>query len=134
VKLRRGGVKEVASIGGDRLPKTIAAQCLGEKCVNWSGAVCAAYEDLLHTDGASGDIDSPPLRDEASYALYGLVCRGRDNEALVAQRAEILKSDDATTIPRIIALSGMYGDMPLFIQTPGQTLSVETVASSSTRD
>jgi hypothetical protein len=125
---RHNKTEEAVVFEGERLPKIIVAQCLGEKCVNWSGAACAAYEDLLQADGESRGTDLPPLRDDASYALYGLACTGGDKEVLVAQRAEILKP--GVNMLKIVGLSGMYGDMPLAIQTPQQTVSVETIATS----
>lgn len=124
---RRSESTEITD-GGERLPKIVAAQCLGEKCVNWSGKACEAYEDLLQADGQSGGTDLPPFRDEASYAIYGLACTGGSKEKLVMQRAEILKP--GVNLMKVVALSGMYGEMPLAIQTLEQSLGVESIASS----
>lgn len=113
---------------GERLPKTLSLKCLGEQCLNSSGVTCAAYEALLEADGSSGATDQPPLKDEASFAIYGQVCLGGEEEQLVGLRAEILKQ--GVEVMKIIALSGRYGDMPLIIQTPNQNLGIKTLASS----
>ena len=117
---------EEAIVGGERLPAIITARCLGEQCVNWRGAACSAYEELMTADGQSEGTDFPPLREKASYALYGLVCMGGDGEKFVAGRAEIFKP--GVGIMKIVALSGTYGDMPLVIQAPEKNLSVKWVS------
>ncbi len=73
MQLRRRKIEAVDS--ADRLPKTRPIACLGEACTRYAGAECAAYEELIQTNGKSGGIDLPPLKGDASWAIYGRVCR-----------------------------------------------------------
>jgi hypothetical protein len=122
--------KETATPEGDRLSKVLPAQCIGDKCLNWSGVSCQAYADLLNADGASGSLDVPPLREEANYALYGVVCAGGSEETLVAQRVQLLKP--GVHLAMIIAISGVYGEMPLTVEASQETLRIETTATLET--
>lgn len=109
--------KETQTIEAVRIPQTLPAKCLGEKCVNFIGVECNAYEDLLKADGQSGGRDLPPFRSDATFVLYGRVCTGGTSEVLVATRAETYKDVNPMML---VAQAGRYGDIPLTIQNHAQ--------------
>lgn len=75
------------------------------------------------------DTTMPPLRDEATYIIYGQTCLAGVRPELVAQRVEIHKPDKIGMMG-IIALTGRYGDMPVQVINGSAIASIETVASS----
>lgn len=115
----------------ERLSKVLAAECLGEKCVNWSGTACSgAYQDLLEADGDSGGEDLPPFKDEPTFALYGHVCTGGEKPALVATHAIRYAP---VSIIRLVELSGRYGDIPFTVSAEDHSPS-SLSASANARD
>lgn len=114
--------------GRVRLPTTVAAQCLGARCVNFTGVDCQSRLELLQADGASGGPDLPPYVDDATFVIRGQVCIGGDKDKLVAIRAEALEPDVNPSM--LVALGGMYG-LPLTIQAINrQTYGIQTIADS----
>lgn len=113
---------------GERLQASLPAHCLGEKCVNYAGQTCLSRLDLLQADGPSGGTDLPPLKGESNYAIYGQVCRGGEQESLVATYGEVLKP--GVPMAKIVALAGMHGDLPLHIISGDTRAEVTTLATS----
>lgn len=117
---------------GERLPEFIPATCIGESCPNFNGTNCDNPEmEWMTADGPAEkrDTSKPPLRDEATYIIYGQRCLVGAVPELVAQRVVVLKPEAVSTM-MLIAVTGRYGDMPVQIVNGDSVSSVETVASS----
>lgn len=117
---------------GERLPEFIAAQCLGDKCPNFQGELCTDTESEWITAGGpteGRDTSKPPLRDEATYIIYGQRCLAGANPNLVAQKVEVFKPEEVDSM-MLIAVSCRYGDMPVNIVNGNDTARIETIASS----
>ncbi len=98
----------------ERVPKILPAECLGEQCVNFAGVSCNAYEDLMQAGGNIDKKGEPPLKDAATYALYGSICTGGEGEMIVAARAEVF--DRQVDPMMLVELANGCGDVPLTIQ------------------
>lgn len=120
---------------GEHLPEFIPASCLGDKCPNYQGTPCDTTESEWLSAGGSTkgrDREKPPLKDEATYIIYGQRCLEGAHPELVAQRIELYKPAEVDGM-MLIAQSGRYGDMPVEIvngDNPTEVLRVETIASS----
>lgn len=117
---------------GEHLPAFIPADCIGEVCPNFSGQNCTDTEmEWMSAGGPTKkrDTSKPPLKDEATYIIYGQRCLAGASPELVAQRAEVLKPEDVSKM-QISALMGRYGDMPVEIVSSEQVSTVQTFASS----
>ena len=120
---------------GEHLPEFIPAACLGEKCPNYTGELCKTTESEWMSAGGptkGRDKEKPPLRDEATYIIYGQRCIEGAHPELVAQRVEVFKPEEVSGM-MLIALTGRYGDMPVEIiegNNPAEALSIQTIASS----
>lgn len=124
----REGRRHAANGEGERLADRLPAQCLGQKCLNFSGTECVSHLELLVAPGDSGGEDLPPLKDEPPYAIYGQVCNRPEYPSLAAQVAQVLKA--GVNPAEIVAVSRTFGDMPLTILAPGQEITMETIAQA----
>lgn len=117
---------------GEKMPAFLDAECLGERCPNWSGETCNSKFEWMSakatvTEGR--DTSEPPFIDETEYVIYGQHCGAQPDQPLVSQRVEIIGGSEVEDMA-LIALTGMYGDMPVVINRAGQTASIVTIASS----
>lgn len=71
----------------ERLPKTRPAECLGKKCLHFTGVECDSYEQLVAANGPTGGQDLPPYTDEMTCAVYGQRCGKTENESIIALHA-----------------------------------------------
>ena len=117
----------------ERIPKILAARCLGEQCPNFSGEVCEPYLDLLNADGEGGGADRPPFADTGTYATYGLVCKDdAGQECLVGLHTELKPEANITGV---IARAAAWGDLPHSIVKDSEEVAiVQTLASSEDND
>lgn len=116
----------------ERLPAFIPTECAGESCPNFSGEKCADTEMEWMTAGGpieKRDTSKPPLRDEATYIIYGQRCLAGATPELVAQRVEVFKPEEVSTM-MLIAVTRRYGDMPVQIISGDSVSSVEVILSS----
>ena len=107
---------------GENLPEFIPADCIGQACPNFNGEACANPEMEWMTAGGpteKRDKSKPPLKDEATYIIYGQRCLAGATPELVAQRVEVFKPDDVSMM-QLMALTGRYGDMPVEIVSGDQ--------------
>ena len=127
--------KQAPAFSGEHLPETLPATCLGEKCPNYLDAACNATEmEWLSAGGPTENRDKskPPLKDEATYIIYGQRCLAAARSQLVAQRVEIYQPDKVNMM-QLMALTGRYGDMPIEVvnlSDSGGSARIETIASS----
>ena len=101
---------------GEHLPAFIPTECIGD----WMSAGGPTEKH---------DTTKPPLKDVATYIIYGQRCLAGAAPKLVAQRVEIYKPEQVNDM-QIIALTGRYGDMPIQILNGEQESSITTIASS----
>ena len=114
--------------GGERLPAFISTECMGENCPNFNSKDCTDAEMEWMTAGGptkKRNKSKPPLKDEATYIIYGQRCLSGTAPELVAQRVEVYKPEEVNTM-QLIAQTGMYGDMPV------QILNNENLSSGDT--
>lgn len=117
---------------GEHLPAFITTECIGDACPNFSGENCANPEMEWMTAGGpteKRDTSKPPLKDEATYIIYGQRCLAGAVPDLVAQRVEIYRPEEVSMM-QLIALTGRHGDMPVQIVSSEQASPAETIASS----
>ena len=117
---------------GEHLPEFIPTTCIGEACPNYTGKDCDDSEMEWMTAGGPAekrDTNMPPLRDEATYIIYGQRCLSGAAPELVAQRVEVFKAEEVSTM-MLIAMTGRYGDMPVQIVHGGSVSSIRTITSS----
>lgn len=117
---------------GEQLPAFIPTDCIGDACPNFSGKNCTNPEmEWMSAGGPTEkrDTSKPPLKDEATYIIYGQRCLAGASPELVAQRVEVFKPE-AVSMMQLIALTGRYGDMPVEIVSGEQVSAIETIASS----
>lgn len=89
---------------GEHLPAFIPTECIGEACPNFGGENCTNPEMEWMTAGGpteKRDISKPPLKDEATYIIYGQRCLAGAAPELVAQRVEVLKPEDVNMLQLI---------------------------------
>jgi hypothetical protein len=117
---------------GEHLPAFKTTDCVGEACPNFSGENCTDPEmEWMSAGGPTErrDTSKPPLKDEATYIIYGQRCLKGASPELVAQRVEVFKPEDVDMM-EIVALTGRYGDMLVEIISGEQISTVEKVEGS----
>lgn len=117
---------------GEHLPAFVPTNCIGEVCPNYSGEDCNDAEMEWMTAGGPTEkrnTSKPPLRDEATYVIYGQRCLAGVAPELVAQRVVVFKPEEVS-IMMLTALTGRYGEMPVQIVSDGSVSSLKTAASS----
>lgn len=117
---------------GEHLPAFIPTECMGNACPSFSGEKCANTEmEWMSAGGPTEkrDTSKPPLKDEATYIIYGQRCLAGAAPELVAQRVEVYKPEKVN-IMQIIALTGRHGDMPVQIMSNEQVSDIKTIVST----
>ncbi|MGZ6004964.1 MAG: hypothetical protein ACXWLH_02330 [Candidatus Saccharimonadales bacterium] len=100
----------------ERLPIYKRAQCLGEACMYFSGKKCSSRLELLEAKGTSGGPDLAPLVEDCSYALYGQVCMGGDEQVVVKR---IVESPNHNGNPaELVARAGRTENQRIVLNTP----------------
>lgn len=111
----------------ERIPKVLPVTCLGERCVNFAGIKCSAYEELLQAGGDSGAEDLPPYQRDATFTIYGRICVGGESEEIVSVRANAI--DGGVGMMELIARGDRYG-VPMTLGIAGQEIEVQTTVTS----
>lgn len=86
--LFRRSEKLSSSSNTERVPITKPAECLGQSCEYFSGQNCESRMELLEANGVSGGRDLGPFIEDSTYALYGRVCTGGDENVVMDLIAE----------------------------------------------
>ncbi len=110
---RRQAESEVV---GERLPVYRRAECLGETCMYYSGVRCESRLELLEALGESGGKDKAPLLEDCSYALYGQVCMGGDEQVVVGLHTD--SPNGKAGAMELIGRSGRYEQQRIVLTTP----------------
>jgi hypothetical protein len=100
----------------DRLPIYKPADCLGESCAYFSGDGCNARMELLDATGLAGGTDKAPYIKESSYALYGRVCMGGNEQVVVGLSSS--SPNGQASAAEMIGRAGLYEDQRIILNTP----------------
>jgi hypothetical protein len=117
---------------GEKMPAFLDAECLGEKCPNWKGEPCESEFEWMNAKATvteDRDTSQPPFINETQYVIYGQHCGALSDRPLVSQRVEIIDGTEVSGMA-LMAITGMYGDMPVQINRAGGSASITTIASS----
>ena len=104
----------------DRVAIYKPAECLGEACERFSGQDCDARLELLDATGKSGGVDKGPVAEDCSYALYGRVCMGGDEQLVV--RLEATSPNGQASTAEMIGRSGIFEGQRIVLNTPPEDI------------
>lgn len=108
---------------GERVPIYKQQECLGEACTYYSGIECSSRLELLRATGKSGGKDKGPLREDCSYALYGQVCMGGEEQVVVRLHSE--SPNGQASLAELVGRSGMYEEQKIVLTTPAENIIFE---------
>lgn len=94
--------------------------CLGEDCEFFAGQACNARLELLDATGKSGGKDKAPYVDDCSYALYGKVCMGGDEQVVVELSAS--SPNGEASMAEMIGRSGIFEGQRIVLNTPPEDI------------
>lgn len=104
----------------ERIPVYKQAQCLGEVCAYFSGVECESRLELLEASGKSGGRDLAPLKDDCSYAAYGQVCMGGEEQVVV--RLHTGSPNGQASGMELIGRVGRLEDQRIVLTTPPEAV------------
>ena len=105
---------------GERIAGRIPIECLGQKCVNYAGVACDSYLDLIESDGNDGGVDQPPLREGATFAMYGQFCVSGEVPELKALWTQRLQQ--GARIEWFEGIGQHYGDLEHTVLPVGEAI------------
>lgn len=100
----------------ERVPIYKPMDCLGETCEYFSGENCNARLELLNATGKSGGVDKGPYAEDCSYALYGKVCMGGEEQVVVGLSAD--SPNGKASMAEMVGRSGVYEGQRIVLNTP----------------
>ncbi len=121
-----------SKLNEERHPEFLPSECLGEACPNFTGSACDDSEvEWMRADAPTKkrDTKKPPFKDDTRYIIYGQRCLTGEGPELVAQRVEIYKPDEVN-MAGIIAITGMYGEMPVEVVNGYLSGSIQNIVTS----
>ncbi len=118
-----GKTKEAPKDSLSRIPIYKSQDCLGEACEYYSGTSCISRMELLEATGKSGGEDKAPLREECSYALYGQVCMGGEEQVVVRLHAE--SPNQLASSMELVARMGRLESQHIVLTTPNEAISFQ---------
>jgi hypothetical protein len=101
---------------GERVAIYKQLDCLGSSCKFYAGDDCNARLELLDATGKSGGVDKGPLVDDCSYALYGKVCMGGEEQVVVGLSS--ISPNGNASLAEMVGRSGRYEDQHIVLNTP----------------
>ena len=96
------------------------AECLGESCEYFSGQECSARRELLDATGKSGGKDKGPYVDDCSYALYGKVCMGSEEQVVIG--LEPSSPNGKASLAEMVGRVGLFEDQRIVLNTPSEVI------------
>jgi hypothetical protein len=106
--------------GRERVAIYKPADCLGSSCEFYTGKDCDARLELLNATGKSGETDKGPYVDDCSYALYGKVCMGGDEQVVVGLSSS--SPNGKASLAEMVGRSGLYEDQRIVLNTPPEEI------------
>lgn len=103
-----------------RVPIYKRADCLGNECPNFESDNCDSRLELLEATGKSGGKDLGPKVEDCSYALYGQVCMGGEEQVVVKRVAES-PNGQADSL-ELVARTGRTDGQVIVLDTPPEAI------------
>lgn len=98
------------------------ADCLGSSCEFYAGEDCNARLELLDATGKSGGVDKGPYVKDCSYALYGKVCMGGEEQVVVGLSST--SPNGSASLAEMVGRSGLYEDQRIVLNTPAKDIKL----------
>jgi len=96
------------------------SDCLGSSCELYAGNDCSARLELLDATGKTGAVDKGPYVEGCSYALYGKVCMGGDEQVVVGLNSS--SPNGKASLAEMVGRSGRYEDQRIVLNTPPENV------------
>jgi hypothetical protein len=104
----------------ERVPIYKPADCLGSSCEFYAGEDCNARLELLDATGKSGGVDKGPYVHDSSYALYGRVCMGGEEQVVVSLSAE--SPNGEASMAEMVGRSMLLEGQRIVLNTPPEEI------------
>lgn len=92
------------------------AACLGPACEFYRGEDCNARLELLDATGKSGGVDKAPRMSDCSYALYGRVCMGGEEQVIMD--FSVGSPNSRASLAEMVGRASVYEGQRLVLNTP----------------